>query len=201
MSKCPWISMWTRPGKTIREIISKNPCKGMFLLALIFGIQYLLSLFYSLTEFGIFVETKLVLLSLLFSPVVGFSWFYVQGACLFFIGKFFKGKAHYIQMVASSAWSLVPTFITTVFWISFYLWVYLTSPVPNKYVESLMFLLPIVVNVWAAVLLIHCLKELQEYSYAKALGNFLLAALVFAFCVGMAVFAISYLVTFLFLSI
>lgn len=201
MFNCPWFKMWTSPRSTIRQIVSTNPKKGMMFLSIIFGIQYLLGFFYSLPEAGLFVETKYVLASLVFSPIVGYAWFYLQGAILYWIGKIFKGKAKYIEMVSSSAWSLVPAMAALVFWLCLFLWLYISIPTPNRFVNALLNIVPFSVNIWSAVLLINCLKELQEYSYGKAIGNFLLSAFVFGLCLLGVIYGVSYLVTMLFFII
>jgi len=196
MNKSPWISMWTSPRETIREILATNPKKGRFVLALIFGLQYVLGTYSNITQ--LFEISSLVpfFILLILSPIVGYIWFYLYAFFLSLIGKLFKGKAPFSSVIASTAWANLPYVINLalafLILLLFVLHLITNIVLLPSGMSSFFALLSYTAPIWSFILLVNCMMEVQGFSVWKAVGNVLLAGLALGFIIGVSVFAISY---------
>lgn len=184
MNLNPWITMWTNPRRTIREIINIAPKKGVFLLAVIFGLQYLLNFAHTFSLGVHFPPILILILSIVASPLLGYFWFYLFGACLYYSGKLLKGQSKYYQIISSMAWSSVPYLLTLFMW-----FVFLVASAYSTFIQqtdnTTFFFISFVIlitAVWSLVLILKCLMEVQEFSCLRSIGNYLLG-LVFYYIV------------------
>lgn len=177
MNLNPWLSMWTNPRKTIREIINIKPRKGMFLLAMIFGLQYMLNFAHSFSLGMYFHPLFILIASIVVSPLLGYFWFYLFGVCLYWTGKIFKGQAKFAQILSSVAWSSVPYIINILMWFLFL--ATSTFTIFVQYSEGYTFffisIISLITAVWSLVIILKCLIEVQDYSFWKSIGNYLLS--------------------------
>ena len=189
MNLNPWISMWTNPRKTIREIVNISPRKGFFLLAVFFGLQYLLNFAHTFSLGIHFDPIFILIVSIVVSPILGYFWFYLFGACLYYSGKMLKGQSRYFQILSSMAWSSVPYILTVFMWFLFM--VTSTYSVFIQQTDGFTFffisLVILISAIWSLVLILKCLMEVQEFSCWRAIGNYLLG-LVFYY---IALFAVA----------
>ncbi len=172
----PWISMWTNPRKTIKAVLEYNPMYGFFYLA---AITFLQGFFFFVLYNGLIFPNFLIasLIALIVSPFIGAGWFYFFSWILFFTGRWFKGKANFHQIKASFAWSRIPLIIDLVTWFSLAL--FISEPILVKYDGNFSIVIINLINltttIWAFVLLVMSLKEVNRYSYVRSILNVVIA--------------------------
>jgi len=108
IKKSPWISIWTNPGPTIRDIIDTNPKLAFRSLSFIYGLSFLLPYTISL---AVYLKSYLFLsflLPLIIAPFFGALLIYFYSWILRFTGKWLGGKAPKEHVRAAFAWSCVP---------------------------------------------------------------------------------------------
>lgn len=199
MNLNPWLSMWTNPRKTIREIVNIAPRKGMFLLAAIFGLQYILNFAHSFS-LGLYFNPFVILLAaIVISPLLGYFWFYLYGACLYWTGKIFKGQARFEQILSCMAWSTIPYILNILMWFLFLVTSTFTIFVQHSEGFTFFFIsiISLITAVWSLVLLLNCMIEVQDYSFWRSIGNYLSALAVYfiiLFLIGSFFAFISYVV-------
>lgn len=197
MNLNPWISMWKNPRKTIREIVNIAPQRGLFLLAVIFGLQYLLNIAHTMSLGKSFSPAMLLIGALVLSWIVGFIWFYAFGACLYWTGKLFKGQSKFFQLRASVAWASVPYILNILMWIVFLATSTFTIFVEYSQGFTFFFIscVTLITAIWSLILLIQCVKEVQDFSYWRAIGNYIVALILYfflLFLVGTLFTGVSY---------
>lgn len=177
----PWMSMWTNPRSTIKEMLKSSPTRGFFALAVIFGLQYLLNLAQSFSLGSKMNPLVILILCIVLSPIAGIIWFYFFGACLHWTGRLFKGKASHHELRSVVMWSTVPFLISLAMWVILLLTSFSTAFIQKS--TGVMFLLVTVIgliaSLWSVVLMIFGLKEVQNYNYWKAIGNYILSAILY----------------------
>ena len=169
-SASPWISIWLQPRATIQEIVDTDPrgLPAIFSIAIVAGaIGGILSLF----VFGVLIR-----------------W----------TGRWLGGTASYEQVRAAIAWSLVPYLWVSLMWIPELLLLgeeMFTTEMPRleaNPVLAFVFLGLVIVELvgvaWALVVYLKCLGQVQGFSAWKALGNLLLAALIFVVPILVVIF-------------
>lgn len=198
MNVNPWRSIWTNPRKTIREIVNICPKKGFYIISVLFSFQYLLNLAQSFSLGFYFQPIVIVIGSAILSTFVGLLLFHLSSYSLYWTGKIFKGVATITHIRASVAWSSLPYAINIIMWFLFLLTT--TNPTFVQAGRSISFLfvnlISIIVAIWSMVLLVQTIKEVQEFSYAKAIGNYILGMILyffFLFSIYYALFFSSYL--------
>jgi hypothetical protein len=192
----PWLTIWTAPRDTIREIVAKNPNQYIWIFAVIGGFPN--ALFSMMGLFPDLNPMARILISLALAPIIGMilltinSWFYLQ------IGKIFKGKGDLLSVRAAIAWSYIPVILI----IPVLIWI---QPIFNDFIagadssalmdkliaETLIWLIItwlacLVFGVWGLVIQIAGLSVVQRFSIASAIGNFILAnvAITFAWTIA-----------------
>jgi hypothetical protein len=129
----PWLTMWTKPRKTIRRIIYYDPKKDVLLLAALDGLtismNYALYLFLLVVILSnsyiqtpeIWVSTVNYLPSMSLSllaiaigicaiggPIAGFVRLYLWGWLFNMVGRWLSGQAFPVEVRAAIAWATVP---------------------------------------------------------------------------------------------
>jgi len=200
MNLNPWMTMWTNPRKTIREIVNISPKKGMFILACIFGLQYLLSLAHSMSLGQNYSPLVILIASLVCAPFIGYFWFYVFSGCVYWTGKLFKGQSQFFQILSSVAWSAIPYILNVLMWFIFLATSTFTVFVQQTEGFTFFFinLISLITAIWSLILVLKCIKEVQDFSYWKSIGNYLAGLVVYfliLFGIGTAFAGLSYFVT------
>ncbi len=176
----PWLSMWSQPRTTIRFIIQTNPGHGVFWLSAIylFHLLFVFSNFYSM---GLNVSFYLIFVGILaLSFPLGIAWLYFMGWILHFTGKWLHGKAPASYLRASLAWSMVPYTICVLMWLILMVGNSDLVFIQSASGTSLVFinLITFILGLWAFILLIQSVREVQSFSPLRALANVLLYAVV-----------------------
>lgn len=184
----PWISMWTRPRETIQQIVTSDPTRLVLLLAALQGISGTLDQA-SINSAGDRLELPTLLAAVVIAgPVLGILSLYIGAALLRWTGNWIGGQASSQHIRTAIAWSSVPIIWSLLLWIP-ELWLFgkelFTSETPRLDADvTLSFsyfgfaLVEFTIAVWALVVYLKCLGQVQGFSAWKALGNSLLAILV-----------------------
>jgi hypothetical protein len=176
----PWLTIWTSPRETIKKIVAKDANQSIWILAVIVGFPSVLSLFMLFmpdASRGVSLITSAVL-----SPFVGMLLLNIYSWILLQTGKWLKGRADREDIRAALAWSYVPTIISLLLFI----WI------EPQYIQMLhegrtilnwdnlpatAYLISGVFGIWALVLEIGTISQVQKFSLWRSFGNIILGGL------------------------
>lgn len=182
----PWLAIWTEPRATMRRILAFGPGRITILLVCVGAFSQVLD---SAAERGLAEAyglgvPRLVLACALVGPLLGLAVWYVLALLLRWTGNWLDGKGTLRELRAAIAWSYVPVIWGLLIWLP-YLVVFgpevfrLNTPRmdANPALVIVFDGLQTALAVWAFVIFVKCLAEVQKLSAWKALGNALLALL------------------------
>lgn len=197
----PWRSIWCNPRSTIRGIIEENPNRSLWLLAFICGVT---SLFNAFQSFPIAIQIGLIpmlAVAIILAPIWGYIVFAVWSWAVLITGKLFRGKASFVTTRAAYAWSCVPLIVNFWIWlILFFLYgsILFFGPQPHLVLPgatiTIIFLLlicKVIFSIWAIVIYLQALAEVQSYSVLRAIGNVILAAIFLAILAAIPLFLLG----------
>lgn len=186
----PWFSIWLRPRATMQQIVDSDPRRLVLLLAAVHGFSQTLDRA-SMRNLGDKLSVPVILaIALVAGPLVGWFGLYLGGVLMRWTGKWIGGRAPAEHIRSVLAWSGVPL-----------VWALLLLPIQLALFGREMFTtetpvmdasLPLTISfwtlaavelaigVWAAIVELHCLGQVQGFSAWRALGNILLTGAVVA---------------------
>ncbi len=184
----PWLTIWTSPRATMREILDTDPKRMVPPLALVGG-------FISALDRAAFknLGDHLSLPAIFLTCAIGGSLggilgLYVGGALLRWTGRWIGGQGTSEQVRSAMAWSTVPVLWTAILFIPELALLgkelFTTATPRMNSNRSLAFTMmgfgavEIVLGIWALVIFLKCLGEAQGFSAWKAAVNSALAGLV-----------------------
>jgi hypothetical protein len=196
--------MWVRPRDTIQQIVSSDPTRTVLLLAALSGFGSALDNA-SIRSLGDKFELPMIFtMTAIVGPISGILGLYIGGALVRWTGTWIGGVASSQNIRAAIAWSSVPLIWALLIWIPELaligdeLFKSETPRMDASYTLLLAFLglslIELVIAIWALVVLLKSLGQVQGFSAWKALGNLLLSALVIAvpiLIIAVAIAAIS----------
>lgn len=191
----PWLSIWVRPRATITRIVQDNPNKSIWLLAAIFGFSSLLNTFQSASLGLSLSPLAILIIAIVLSPFWGMAYFSVWGWLVLKTGKWFKGQGTFHSIRAAYAWSAVPLVLNIPLWLLMALLfgkqLFLNFPegylLTDGQITILFFILisKVILAVWALVIFLNALSEVQEYSVFRAILNVIVAGLIAVIVLGL----------------
>jgi hypothetical protein len=184
----PWVSIWTKPRATIQQIVDTNPQKFVVRLTSIEGFASVLDIA-SLRSLGDKYDWPIIFAIAAFAgPIGGLIGLYLAGALIRWTGQWIGGKAPFQNIRAAIAWAGVPTIWALILWIPQLILFgqeLFTTKIPRIHARPslwFMFLGFMVINItialWASVVYLKCLGQVQGFSTWKALCNTILVAMV-----------------------
>ncbi len=181
-----WTNIWLQPRQTIQEIIDTNAQYAVIPLAILYGIWNALSRA-SNNEMGDKYELSSILFGTILSGTIGgLITLYVVGWLLKISGAWLGGKATAEHLRAAFAWSIIPVICTLplcFIGIALYGNEIFSSETPAISADPIPFFVLLAIQFilacWASVLMFICIAQVQGFSFWKAIGNFLLAAVLF----------------------
>jgi len=181
----PWISIWTKPRQTIRQIVETNPTRGVLPLALAAGISTaLMQAMDSLIRAGLGPPVALSI-AVAVGAVMGVVWLYLFGWLYRWVGGWFGGQAKNAEVRAAIAWVEVPTFAIVLCWALLVLPSFLAGRSaageahPLAAVGVVAFALAaFAIGIWKLVLACHTVGEVHRFSAWKGLGTMLIPNLI-----------------------
>lgn len=184
----PFFSIWTEPRATIQHIIDSDPERLVLVLAAIGGAIEALNRASSRSVGDELGMGAIFMIALIAGSIGGILSLYVVAGLVGWTGRWIGGVATYKQIRAAIAWSFVPFLWVSLMWIPELL-VFgeemFTTEMPRLEANpNLAYLLLAMVGVefvgiiWAFVVYLHCLGQVQHFSAWRALGNVVIAALI-----------------------
>ncbi|MEW6356784.1 MAG: YIP1 family protein [Planctomycetota bacterium] len=186
----PWVSIWTKPRATIQQIVNTDPERLVLLLAAIAGAIRVLDRA-SAKDLGDKIDWSVIfLIAAIAGPVGGIISLYIGGALIRWTGTCIGGMAPAQHIRAAMAWSSVPVIWVSVVWIpelALFGREMFTSKMPSLDANPSLGLalfgfaaIEVIGGIWAGIVFLKCLGQVQGFSAWKALGNAILAGLVIA---------------------
>ena len=180
----PWFSIWTRPRATIAQIVARNPTDLVLLLAALSGFGQALDRA-SERSAGDTLSLPVIFVAAAAGGVVGgIITLYLGGLLLWWTGSWIGGRASGEHIRAAIAWSSVPIIWSLLLWIpevALFGNELFTTATPRldgsvglTVLLLSFFVVEAVIAVWAFVVFLKCLGQVQGFSAWKALGNTLL---------------------------
>lgn len=197
----PWLSIWTRPRETIQQIVDRDPQEMVLLLAAVTGFSEVLNQA-SMRGLGDTLEWPMILVvAAIAGPLGGIVGLYLGGFLIRWAGSWIGGVGSPQHIRAALAWSGVPKIWALALWIpeaALFGPELFSSETPRIEADpSLAYaligfgLVEMVIGIWALVIFLKCLGQVQGFSAWKALGNSLLSVLVVAVPVAIVAVAIA----------
>lgn len=168
-----WGPLWTKPRKTIRELIDSDPHKNVFWLALCNGV---------LT--GIYWVQSLILshpnmhLALIYSLCIivgagyGVGMLYLVSWIYKFCGKWLGGTGTYTEVKCAVGWSYYPFIVAGLIALfSYYL-------VPTPWLQGAFALASTTAFVWGLVILFKVIAEAHHFGAWRAVGSVVIALII-----------------------
>lgn len=195
----PWFTMWYRPRETIRKIIEYNPKYLVIVLMMIGGFSNILD-HASAKSLGDSIGLPIIFISaLIIGSLFGIVSLYIYSAVLKWTGKWIGGKATSEYLRTAIAWSYVPVVWSLIFWIPqlvLYgeeLFTSITPRIDSNPLPLILFgVVELIIAIWAFIVFINSLSEVQKFSVWKALLNLLLSILVLLIPLFFILFAMFY---------
>ncbi len=181
----PWISILTKPKKTIREIVELNPNHRLLILSIIYGFCVFLGLAQQLKLGESMSLISIVISAIIFSPIIGYALFSFSSWLILLTGKLIKAKGSFKQIRSVAAWSNVPIIVNLIGWILLMLVFNKTifedftakevlSSAKIGFFLSVGFI-QLIASVWSVVIYINALSEIQGFSILFAILNIVMA--------------------------
>ena len=165
----PWISIWVKPGATIQQIINSENY-GIRLLVYSYGIIHgLVSAVYEAENaqelFGRSV------FAIILGPIIGIIVFSFIGTMVYLIGKQMAGKASRSNIYTVLAWSSLPLTSAKVFELIFKVIEFIFNLTTTSFIiiESIIILINFITTIWAFIIVVNCLKKVQEFTMFKTI--------------------------------
>lgn len=199
--RSPWLTIWTRPRATMREILDTDPERMVVALAMLGGFSQSLDKA-SLRNVGEFFSVPvIILIAAIAGSIGGLIWLYAVGGLVRWTGRWIGGHAPAAHVRAAIAWPSVPLVWGLLIWIPELAVAgrelftretpYLDAHPGAALALAGLALIEVAIGVWTVVVFLKCLGEAQGFSAWKALGNILLAFAVFAVPVLVFIFSVG----------
>lgn len=194
------LEMWVKPRETIRKIKKDNPKVGLKLLSWFLGCLLLFNIF-QIYSVSVRLSFPILLLSLfILAPLVGYLYLSLSAWFLTVCGKWIKGKGKFQEIRAALAWSSVPLIASVLLWfilLGFFgkgLFAHFPANLNLSMLEIYLVmgitLVQLGFSLWAMILYLYSLAEIQQFSISQAIINTIIA-----FIAVLAIFFILWLVT------
>jgi hypothetical protein len=184
----PWISIWTKPRATIRQILDSKSQAYINILAMAGGIATALDKAseknYGDTN-GVF---SILIMAIFGGAIGGLITLYIGSALIYWTGKWIGGQGEYDEIKVAAAWANVPLIWGLLLWIptiALYGSAYFSSDLADlgysmglSIFAIILSIIAVILGVWSFIIQLKCLGEAQRFSAWKALGNIILSVLV-----------------------
>lgn len=195
----PWLTMWTRPRRTVRTLVETRPDHLVLLLAGLAGVGQVLDRASFRSMGDDYSITMILVAAVVLGPVFGIISLHVGAALIRWTGSWLGGSASTEHVRTALAWGGLPQVVGVFLWVPAFLLFgeeLFTTATPRLEASGglaalmvLYGLTSIVLGVWSIVLVLKGVGETHGFSAWRALGSVLLVLLM---VVG-AVFAVGLL--------
>ena len=183
----PWLSIWTQPRQTIRQIIHTNPSLQFFPLCIVYGFPILMHIARYFALSTAMPTWSILLLSIILSPIAGFIGISFWSILLMWTGRWVGGKSNYLHIRASVSWANVPNIVNGAIWLLLGLIVGselflpgITGGISMNMAKFILILsiIQLIAMIWGLVILIITLAEVQRFSIWKAIANIIIPCVI-----------------------
>jgi hypothetical protein len=191
----PWLEMCMKPRSSIRGIVEVNPKVGFWALSSVYGIasSFFFAHFYSLGFSHSFLSIFLSMIAV--GPLLGSFFILLDAWLLQKTGSLLGGSAQFSHCRAVLAWSKAP------YLISLGLWLLIFSQDPNTaflYIASETSALSVAlvtfsVYIWSLFLLVQMLRDIQLFSFLRAVVNTALVSFLSFSVICTSMFSIKFI--------
>lgn len=151
-------------------------------LAFLFGMSWLFTKAYAYSMGYAFSFWSILLFVLVFSIPVGYALMYLMTFLIFWVGKIFKGKGSFEEILAAYGWTRLIDMFVLGTWVGFVATFgrYAFTPmlvysVPMPFIVLCLILVQFTFTIWQVVVLFHAIGEVQGFSAWIAIWNVLFA--------------------------
>jgi hypothetical protein len=191
----PWVSMWTEPRETVRQLMQQGQDGRVLLLGALAGVAQLLDGAVRGQLGDSALLSNILLVVVLLGAPTGLASLYLGSWLTAWTGRWLGGTADASALRVPIAWGGLPVVAGLVLGLVAFalvgsdLFTAPTARVGANPVVSLFMFGMIILTLWAVVLLAQSIAEAQGYASAwRGLGNLLLAGLtLIAVVVGLVV--------------
>jgi len=184
----PWFSIWTKPRDTIQKIVDEDPYKFVIFLAALSGFYEQLHQATGNSQGDSWSLPTILLFAVFAGSIMGIIVLYIWSALLRWTGKWIGGKASPENIRAAVAWSSVPKLWGLALWIPalailgeevFTSDTSMLEETPALLYMAFVFAAIWVTTwIWAFIVFLKCLGQVQGFSAWKAMGNTILAGVI-----------------------
>ncbi len=175
----PWLTIWLKPGSTMRKIVAVNPPNVVFVMAILAGINDALNwaFWISLGSGGVVWEALIGALPL--GAFSGLSMLYVWGWLLRVVGAWLGGEGSSNDVRLAVAASSLPRVASIIFWpLLFVLLAFASGNVLGSVVLAVLVLgfsgIVTLLSIWSLVIFVPCLAAAHRFSIWESLGTMLI---------------------------
>ncbi|HYV20311.1 MAG TPA: Yip1 family protein [Verrucomicrobiae bacterium] len=184
----PWLSMWTRPRATMRQILDTNPRAWVHALAILGGVaEFLFAPIPSVRPLSGVSPGTMVVFKGFAGVAVGLIGLYFGSFLVWLTGRWIGGRGNFVEVRAASAWPNVLSLWGVLLWLPMLAYLgldafrlsaepMLDDPVGMMLVGPAQFLGG-VIAIWRFIVVLKCLGEAHGFSAWRALGAALLGGL------------------------
>lgn len=167
----PWLSIWIKPRKTIRQIVKTDPTRYVTILAALAGVSQVFTEASNEHVGDTATLAFIMATALIAGPFVGLISLHLGAAVVRWVAEQFKGRATTVELRAAIAWAAIPAIINLVILIveisMFGVEIFSTATPQveaNVVLSTVLFVIDAVLAVWAVVLLVACLSAVSHVS-------------------------------------
>ena len=195
----PWFKIWVAPKETLRAVVDYDPKHRFTTLSFIYGFLWMLSMCQTISLGHFYGVIAITVASIILAIPVGYILMSISTLFFLWTGKLFRGKANFFEVRAAVAWANVPSLVTIVTWII--MMVAYGSRLfmadkgkiePSFGLPDVIFIIQLVIAIWAIVILIFGIAEVQRFSAWRAFGNFLVVVCIWVLLTFLAMYLIAY---------
>ncbi len=185
----PWVSIWTSPRLTIRQILNTDPTLYILPLICLIGIADFLENAANENAGDSVPVSVILLLAVVVGPIAGFVYVWLFSHLIRIVGNWLGGVAGYAQIKPALVWGSIPNAASLLLWIPIIAILgrdaftssaeFLEGDTFRAAIVICLGLQQIILGIWSVVLTSNTVAEVQGFQSAwKGLGNILLAGLV-----------------------
>ncbi len=164
----PWLTIWFQPRRTIRFLLDRHAGKWFYLLAIAGAFTHIAG------NGGFWFNSVgwSVLMWVVLSVVIGLSVLYIFGGFLKWTGSWLKGKGSLEEVMTAIGWSQIP--VICFFVLETILFLVTGGRIVGIVYSSFVF----ACSLWSFFIFLCCLAEAHQFSFFKALINWLMATVI-----------------------
>lgn len=191
----PWISIWTRPRATLRQILDGDPRRSVFRLAALGGIAAALKLATAPGAGDTHAAAVILAVAVAGGALIGVLFLYVFTVLVRVAGRWLGGHGDTPRVMAALAWAYVPSIWGLLLWLpraallgqeTFHsLPPGIEGNPPASLFFGLLELTQALVGFWGFLIALKCVGEAHRFSAWRALATLVLAGLMLGVPLGL----------------